>query len=110
MKLLSSRRARLAIAASLVAVAIGAGCTGSDAARGAAGALSMVALLGAAAALVRRGAPRPARPPALALEERHFLAKDSGIAVVVASGRRLVVGFGANGVTLLSELGRREEP
>jgi hypothetical protein len=41
------------------------------------------------------------------VEERHLLARDCGLAVVAAGGRRLVIGYGAHGVQLLTELPAR---
>ena len=38
-------------------------------------------------------------------DPRHALGRDSGVALVEVAGRRVLVGFGAGGVRLVSELG-----
>ncbi len=38
--------------------------------------------------------------------ERHALSRDAGVAVLATGDRRLVVGYGAAGVTLVAELQR----
>jgi flagellar protein FliO/FliZ len=65
----------------------------------------VAAALGAAAVLARHRAAHPAAAaPALAVVSRAALAKDTGVALVEIGGRRLLVGFGAAGVQLLSEV------
>lgn len=68
------------------------------------GALLVVGGLAAALAIVRRRGPR--MPPAIAVEARIPLGKESGVALVRFGGRELLVGYGSAGV---SALGEREE-
>lgn len=83
-----------------------AALTAGELAGGAVRAGAVVGLLGLAAWALRRGSPAvTGRAPELAVLERRPLAKEAGVALVEASGRRLVVGFGAGGVVLLAELG-----
>jgi flagellar biogenesis protein FliO len=70
-----------------------------------------VALLAAVAfALRRRRAVATARPARLAIEERLPLGRETGLALVTAHGRRLLVGHGPAGVSLLAELAADGEP
>jgi flagellar biogenesis protein FliO len=86
------------------AFAVLAAMAGGDLAGGALRAIAVVALLAAAAALVRRRSGRFHQHAALVVEERHLLGKESGVAIVTMSGRRLLVGFGTDEVTLLAEI------
>lgn len=72
------------------------------------GATLATGLCGLAIALLAwRGAGRPASAaPELRVAERHALGRDAGVAVVATGGRRLVIGYGAAGVTLVAELQR----
>jgi hypothetical protein len=99
-------RVLVAVAAAFTAIAA---LAGGDVGGGALRAIAVVGLLGLGAAALRRARPTSAAPPALLLlEERHFLGKESGVALLAAAGRRLVVGFGPDGVRLIAELGREE--
>lgn len=89
-----------ATAALAGAALLAGGEAGGAAARG----LAVVALLGAAAAALRARRRAPTARAAVRLEERHLLARDCGVAVVAVGGRRLLVGYGAHGVQLLTEL------
>ncbi len=80
-----------------------AAALGGDLAGGAVRALALVALLGAAAILLRR-APGPRPAGTVTVLERHALGRDSGIGVIAAGERRLVVAYGAAGVAVLAEL------
>jgi hypothetical protein len=66
-------------------------------------------LLALAAAAGRRWS---SHPPARELEvqSRAWLARDTGVALVRARGESLLVGWGRNGVRLLSRLGREDAP
>ncbi|BDG04362.1 flagellar biosynthetic protein FliO [Anaeromyxobacter oryzae] len=102
---LAARLARLpAGRGALVVAGAAAGCLlvsapGSLASAAARAAL-VVAALGAAAALSRRR-PRLALAPELAVVARAALGKETGVALVDVQGRRLVVGFGPDGVSVL---------
>jgi flagellar protein FliO/FliZ len=76
---------------------------GPTAAIGARAAL-VVAAIAAAAAWVRRR-PQVTARPALSVVARAPLGSGAGLAVVEVGGRRLVVGFGRDGVSLIAELG-----
>jgi len=103
----SLRPAALLIAGTaLVVLAVAAG---GDLAGRALCAMAVVALLGLAAVALRRGRGASGGQSVLSVLERHPMAKDSGVAVLVTQGRRLVVGYGPAGVTLLAELGPPEE-
>lgn len=67
-----------------------------------------VAALAVVAVLVR-GRPRSAGAPVLAVLARAPLAGGAGIALVEADGRRLLLGFGRDGVVLVAELGAPPE-
>jgi len=99
---LARPRALLAAGALIAAPLAVAALAGGDAAGGALRALSVVALLGFGALALRRGAPPGA--PALEVVGRHGLARDTGIAIVSADGRRLLIGYGPRGVALVVEL------
>lgn len=49
------------------------------------------------------GSRRPQGPSSLAVEERHALGRDAGVALVRISGRRWLVGWGRRGVSILAE-------
>ena len=102
-RLASTPRGRVA----LLAAAVGAGALlaltpGSVAPLAARGALAAAAI-GAAALLVRRRTTPAARP--LSVLAREPLAAGTGLALVEAGSRRLLVGFGRDGVHLVAELG-----
>ena len=106
------RRARagrwLAIAA-LGAAGLAAAARGGDAPGGAAlGALGALGLLGAGAALLSRRAGSGPAADLLAVEARAALGRDTGLALVRASGRRFLVGYGPGGASALAELDRGE--
>jgi flagellar protein FliO/FliZ len=95
---------RWALAAGAVPVLFAAATSG-DLGRGAAAILAVAGLAAAAVALHRYHGKQLA-PATLALLERQPLGRDAGLALVTAGGRRLLVGWGAAGVTLLAELSR----
>lgn len=74
------------------------------AARAAAVTLALAALLVLAR---RRGRPAPVAAP-VAVIARTPLGPGLGVALVEAGGRRLLVGFGRDGVRLVSDLGAPE--
>lgn len=94
--------ATAAVLAALLALSV----TGGEAAASASRALALVAILGAGAVAIRSRRARAAAPLCAAVIERHSLGRETGVAVVSAEGRRLLVGFGPGGVALLRELGR----
>jgi len=65
----------------------------------------VVGTLAAAAVLAGRRL-RPSAQAALQFPERQLLCKESGVAVAHVEGRRLLLGFGPAGVTLLADLGK----
>jgi Flagellar biosynthesis protein, FliO len=93
---------RWALVTGVVLVLLAAATSG-DLGRGVAAALAVSGLAAAAAAL-RRHHGEQIVPPTLTLLERQPLGPDAGLALVAAGGRRLIVGWGAAGVTLLAEL------
>jgi hypothetical protein len=97
-----------ALTAAAVLVLLAA-TTSSEPGRGAAAALVVAGVAAAAFALHRRRGGLSA-PPALALLERQPLGRDAGLALLAAGGRRLVVGWGSAGVTLLAELPHGDRP
>jgi flagellar protein FliO/FliZ len=70
-------------------------------------ALAFSALL-AAVLLLRRRAQAGAPPPMVAVVARAPLGAGLGLALVEADGRRLLVGWGKDGVRLVRDLGPRE--
>lgn len=98
--------ALLAAGAGLVALAV----AGGDVAHGALRALAVVALLGLAAVALRRRRAGASAPLAVSVAERHAMGRETGVAVLAAEGRRLLVGYGPGGVALLTELGPGREP
>jgi flagellar biogenesis protein FliO len=106
LSLTSLRPAALLIAAAALIVL--AAAAGGDLAGRALGAMAVVALLGLGAVTLRR-AHSASGQSVLSVLERHPIAKDAGVAVLVTQGRRLVVGYGPAGVALLAELGSNEE-
>jgi flagellar biogenesis protein FliO len=69
-----------------------------------------VLVLAAAVILVRRRA-RGAEPrPLVAILSRAALGPGTGVAIVEAGGRRLLVGFGRDGVRLVRDLGMEVGP
>jgi hypothetical protein len=102
------RRPFLRRAASLAPFALLASC--GEAPASAMRASAVVGALALAGALVRRR--RGAHPGAGALEvtSRAWLGRDAGVALVRARGEAFLVGFGREGVRLLSRLGRTGPP
>jgi len=70
-------------------------------------ALGLLGVLAAGAAALRRPAAT-ARP--LALLDRQPLGGSAGVALVEAGGRRLLLGYGPSGVSLLGDLGNGGRP
>jgi len=66
-------------------------------------------LLALAAAARRRLASRPASRE-LEVQSRAWLARDVGVALVRVLGESFLVGWGRDGVRLLSRLGREDVP
>jgi flagellar protein FliO/FliZ len=107
------KRCGLPLAAAAILTA-GAGLValGGDAAATALRALAVVATFGLCAAALHRWRvhAHAAAPEAVSILERHSLARETGVALVSAEGRRLLVGFGPSGVALLLDLGAPREP
>ncbi len=82
---------------------------GSDLANGALRAVAVVALIGAAGAALHHRRTAAAVPPLVGVMERQILGKDTGVAVLEADGRRLLVGYSPAGVTPLTELAPSKE-
>ncbi|HZZ85764.1 MAG TPA: flagellar biosynthetic protein FliO [Anaeromyxobacteraceae bacterium] len=97
---------RRPLAALLAALSLGALAAGSVAAGFAGAGLRASAVVGAlgCAALLLGRAPRRSDPVALAILETRALGREAGVALLSCAGRRWLVGWGARGVTLLSEL------
>jgi flagellar protein FliO/FliZ len=97
-------RGPLGLAAALLALALlpAEGLAG--------GALRAAALLGALAlaGLGLRSAPAADRP--IALSDRRPLGRESGVALVEAGGRRLLVGYAPSGVAVLADLSPEPGP
>ncbi|HEU4385817.1 MAG TPA: flagellar biosynthetic protein FliO [Anaeromyxobacteraceae bacterium] len=92
----------------LGAAGLAAAAWGGDAGGAALGALAALGLLGGGAmALSRRAGSGPAEG-LLAVEARAALGRDTGLALVRASGRRFLVGYGPGGASALAELDGRE--
>jgi hypothetical protein len=72
-------------------------------------ALALLAL-GAIVLLVRRRARAPAAPTPVAVVGRAALGPGLGLAIVEAGGRRLLVGWGKDGVRLVRDLGPEIRP
>ena len=107
-RVLSSRGAlAVALAASLGLV--GLAVAGGDAATAALRALTVVAVLGLGAAVLRRRRTRTTVPSVVSVVESHMLTRDTGVAVLAAEGRRLLVGFGPGGAALLRDLDEHTE-
>jgi hypothetical protein len=66
-------------------------------------------LLALAAAARRRWWSRPLARD-LEVQSRVWLARDTGVALVRARGESLLLGWGRDGVRLLSRLGREDAP
>ena len=102
------RRSLLRRAAAISPVALLASC--GDAAASAMGASALLGLLALAAATARgRWRSRPAARD-LEVQSRAPLSRDAGVALVRARGESLVVGWGRDGVRLLSRLRREDTP
>jgi flagellar protein FliO/FliZ len=112
-RLLAHPRGRAAALGLGVLAALALAAAPGDLAPAAARAALAVGAVGAAAALVRRTRPRPAGEERLSLVSSRPLARDAGVALLEVEGRALLVGFGAEGVSLLADLGpaaRGERP
>jgi flagellar biogenesis protein FliO len=72
---------------------------------GAGRAALLLLALAAAALLVGRRAVTGAQARSLEIAERHPLSRDAAVALLRVGGRSLLVGYGANGVRLLADLG-----
>ena len=102
--LASTRRRAAALGAAAIALLLLAASPGELAPAAARGAAVVIALA-AAAVLVRRRARPDAGAEALRVVASRALARDAGLALVEVSGRRVLVGYGAEGVRLVSEIG-----
>jgi hypothetical protein len=71
----------------------------------AARALLVLGALAAIALLLRRRRTRPAAPAPVLVVSRAPLGPGLGVALVEAGGRRLLVGWGKDGVRLVRDLG-----
>ncbi|HTN52010.1 MAG TPA: flagellar biosynthetic protein FliO [Anaeromyxobacter sp.] len=69
----------------------------------------LAAALGVAAVLARRWA-RPPAPGPLRVLAREPLGREAGLLLLEADGRRLLVGFGAGGVRVLTRWAGEERP
>lgn len=69
-----------------------------------------LAALGAGAVLLRRRARAPAPPAPLTVLARAPLGPGLGVALLEAGGRRLLVGWGKDGVRLVRDLGAASAP
>jgi hypothetical protein len=98
----------LSRAAAVAPLALLASC--GEAAGSAMRASALLGLLALAAGAARRR--WPARPVARELEvlSRTWLGRDAGVALVRARGESLLVGWGREGVRLLTRLGREDTP
>ncbi len=103
MGVLSSRGA-LAVALAASLGLMGLALAGGDAATAALRALTVVAILGVGAAALRRRRSRTTVPSVVSVVESLALTRETGVAVLAAEGRRLLVGFGPGGVALLRDL------
>jgi hypothetical protein len=107
-RLAASPRGRAAVLAAAVAAAALLALSPGGLAPAAARAALAAAAIAALAVLARRRT-RAARAPApLAVVAREPLANGTGLAVVEAGSRRLLVGFGRDGVRLVADLGASE--
>jgi flagellar protein FliO/FliZ len=104
-RLAASPRGRAGVLAAAVAgaalLALSPGGLGPAAARAALAAAAIAAL----AFLARRRSRTAQGPAPLAIVAREPLANGSGLALVEAGSRRLLVGFGRDGVRLVADLG-----
>lgn len=94
------------MAAVLGAAAILAAAFGGERGATALAALAVLAALGVASAALSRRSAAGAAQQLLEVESRAALARDSGLALVRAAGRRFLVGFGPAGVAALAEIER----
>jgi flagellar protein FliO/FliZ len=102
-RLVASRRLPLAVAGLLVALAL---LPIEGSAGAAVRAAALLGALAAAGAALRA----PAAVRLLAVADRQALGRDSGVALVEAEGRRLLVGYAPQGVHLLAELSGERRP
>ncbi len=103
----AARRGALALAgaAALVVAALAGGELSGVALRAAA---VLGPLACAAAWLRRRQGPQP--DPFVSVEARQPLSREAGLALVRVEARRLLVGYGSKGVTLVAELAGKDPP
>ncbi len=101
----SARRIALA-AASIVATA--AALVGGEIGGAALRALALLASLGLAGAWLRLRHRRPETDPLMTVEARQPLSREAGLVLVRIEARRLLVGYGPTGASLLVELGGEE--
>ena len=73
-------------------------------------AAAVVALLAAGAVLARRRLAGRPSPRDLEIEDRALLARDAGVALVRARGEVLLVGWGRDGVRLVTRIGAERTP
>lgn len=104
---LSTAAGRRWLALAALGAAAGAAAWGGGSGGAPLGALGALGLLGAGAAALSRGSARQATGP-IEIEARAALARETGVALVRAAGRRFLVGFGPAGVSALAELDRPE--
>jgi Flagellar biosynthesis protein, FliO len=104
-RLAASPRGRAAVLAAAVAAAALLALSPGGLAPAAARAALAAAAVAALAVLARRRTRAAPAPLPLAVVARQPLANGSGLAVVEAGPRRLLVGFGRDGVRLLADLG-----
>jgi hypothetical protein len=73
-------------------------------------AAAVVALLAAGAVLARRRLVGRTSPRDLEIEDRALLGRDAGVALVRARGEVLLVGWGRDGVRLVTHIGAERTP
>ena len=95
-------------AAAMAPVALLASC--GEAPATAMRAAAVLGILALAAALARRRRVPQAGPAVLEVQSRTWLGRDAGIALIRARGESLLVGFGRDGVRLVTRLGRERAP
>lgn len=103
-------RTRALLAAGVGAAALLLALAG-DPLLAAAGRASLAALaLGALAFALRRRGPAPSPLALIEVAERRPLSRDGSVALLRVGGRTLLVGCGADGVRLISDLGPAHRP
>lgn len=108
-RLAASARGRAAVLAAALGAAVLLALSPGGLAPAAARAVLAAAAIAALAVLVRSRSRAPPAPAPLAVIARTPLASGSGLAVVEAGPRRLLVGFGREGVRLVADLGAARE-